>query len=133
MKVLASAIVTKFTTAPYSDFYNDIDGQLYHTIAPQNVSFPYAVFSFIHDMYEYNFKSDFENVLLQFDLFSNSTSPVEIEDMFTHLKTFLDTAALSVTGYTQVYLRREGSRLFWESDTLAFHRIVEYRVFLRKT
>jgi len=128
MKVLFDAIKAKFNID--NPLKTDLSGRLYFMQAPQTAVFPYCVYSPISDMYEYNFTADFENIVVQFSIFSTDENAVNIESYFGHLKDLYDWGVLSVTGYTHVYMRREQSRLL--KDDRAWHRQVDYRIFLEK-
>lgn len=128
MKVLFDAIKAKFNVD--NPFKTDMSGRLYFMQAPQKAVFPYCVYVPISNMYEYNFTSDFENIVIQFSVFSTDDSAVNIEKYFTDLKALYDWCTLSVTGYSHVYMRREQSRLL--KDDRAFHRAVDYRCYLEK-
>lgn len=150
MRVLAAAIVNKFVASAdpvlwdsgivwgsgidWADdsIYTKLSGQLYHTITPQSKTWPYGVFSFVSDVYEYQFVEDFENVLVQFDLYSNNSSPMEVEKLFTNLKDYFDNCSLTVAGYTHFKMVRQNSRIMWEDTVKVWHRTVEYRVLLEK-
>jgi len=67
MNYLFAAIITHYTTDPLAA--SDLTG-MYNTEAPQDAVFPYAVFSLISDVPEWTFSEDFENVLIQFNIFS---------------------------------------------------------------
>ena len=110
-----------------NDFYTSIGGRLYNTQAPQNAVFPFAVFTEISDVNEYTFTTSFENVLVQFSLFSTEESVSEVRDMFTYCKSLFDWCSLSITGYAFLYMRREGTHLT-KDDRPAWQRIIEYRV-----
>jgi len=128
MKALFDAINDKFKV--YNPFYADINGRMYFTQASQKAIFPYCVYSLISDMYEYQFTEEFSNIKIQFSIFDNAESSVNIEKYFEDLKTLYDWCTLSVSGYTSVYMRREQSRLL--RDDRAWHRAVDYRCYLEK-
>jgi hypothetical protein len=133
MKVLFDAIYAKFTAIQgeaRNSFYTDMGGRMYFMRAVQDAVFPYCVYRMVSNMYEYQFSEDFENITLQFSIFSIDESAVNVEKYFTDLKTLYDWCTLSITGYTHVYMRREQSRLLL--DERAWHRAVDYRVFIEK-
>ena len=120
MKNLFTAITTLFTTAPggvHNDFYDDIGGRLYEGQATEGAEYPYAVMMLIADTPEKTFTEDFENVLIQFSLFSTAFSATEVHDMFTHLKTLFDECALTITGSTLVWMKRVNATLMVDEIT----------------
>ena len=121
MKNLATAITTKFTAAPggvHNSFYTDIGGRFYRGRAPARTQYPYAVYLLpISDVPEKTFTEDYENVLIQFSLFSDSSSSSEVEDMFTYLKALYDECSLTITGSTLVWMKRGNATLADEEHT----------------
>jgi len=60
--------------------------ELYDTEAPADAVFPYGVVSIISDVPEFTFTEDFEDCLIQFNLFSKKSSGKEIGVLFNLLK-----------------------------------------------
>lgn len=145
MKDLFSAIYTKFTALTgglHNAFYTDISGKLYLGIAPQNSTYPYVVYSLVSDVYSWNFSlnGEFETVLLQFSIYSESASPLEAENIYTDLIALYDWCSLSISGYTHLYMRRENSNLLWDESTFTaqrsnkiFIKNVDYKIMVEKT
>ena len=97
--------------------YTAIGGRLYKGRAPEAVHYPYAVFMVVSDVPERTFTEDYENVLIQFSLFSSTSGSTEVENMFTHLKTLYDECALSPSGSTLIWMRRQNATLMVEDHT----------------
>lgn len=102
--------------------------------APAGTPFPFVVFSVISDIQADTFKDKFDDVLIQFSLFSSSSSTTEIEDMYDHLKTLYDDCSLTPTGATVCLMKRENSHFIVEDgpnpdagDTI-WHYAVEYGI-----
>ena len=104
MKNLTTAIFSKLAG---SALYDDINGQMFKMNVPQGTPFPYVVFSIISDSQADSFKHKFDDVAVQFSLFSASGSTLEIEDMYEDLKTLYDDCALSPTSATVCLMYRE--------------------------
>ena len=104
MKNLTTAIFSKLAG---SALYDDINGQMFKMNVPPGTPFPYVVFSIVSDMQADTFKNKFDDVQVQFSLFSASGSTLEIEDMYEDLKTLYDDCVLSPTGATMCLMFRE--------------------------
>lgn len=102
MKALSQAIFSKLSGSLLD---TDINGRLYKGQADDGAEFPYAVYQIVSDVPERTFTERFENVLIQFSLFSAASGSTEIEDMFSHLKALYDECSLSITGYTLNWMR----------------------------
>ncbi len=133
MNDLFSAIVTHYSSDPLA---SSLTG-MYNTEAPQDAELPYAVFSLISDVPEWTFSENFENCLLQFNIFSNEISPVEICALYELLKgdvdvgTGFDFLDLPVTDYEIVSLIRENAILTRTEKIWQYN--VTYRLELQKT
>lgn len=126
MTDLFAAIMIRYADI---DLSNSLTG-LYNTQALQDVVFPYGVFSLISDVPEWTFSENFENCLLQFNIFSDKSDPVQICALFELLKTAFDFLELTIANYKTVSMIRENSILtriedVWQSN-------VTYRVILQK-
>ncbi len=144
MRNLFSAIYTKFTELTggnHNAFYTTISGKLYLGIAPQNSAYPYVVYSLVSDVYSWNFSlnGEFETVLLQFSIYSESASPLEAENIYTDLIALFDWVNINITGYNNLYMRREHSNLLWDESTFTaqrsnkiFVKNVDYRLMMEK-
>lgn len=104
MKNLTTAIVTK---ASGSAFLSAIGSRLYKGRAEQGAAYPYAVFFMVSNTPELTFSEDYENTIIQFSLFSTTSGTTEIEDIYTHLKALYDECALTITGATLVWMKRD--------------------------
>jgi hypothetical protein len=100
-------------------------------VAVQDAVFPYVVYNIISDVPEYNFTESFEDIRLQFDLLSKSTSSAEIEDMYSNLKSVFDWCNFTITGNTIVHMRRDLARLTNETDYGIFVYNVDYKLYTR--
>ena len=135
MKEIAQGVYSKFTETTggvHNSLHIAVSGRMYHTEAPQDVEFPYIVFSFISQVPEYTFSDDFENVVVQFSIFSLQNSSLEVEDLRSKLMTLYDWTTLTVTGYSNIYMRRISNRLL-RDDRPSWHYAMDYRVFVRKS
>lgn len=135
MKNLSTAIYTKFTGSTFS---TSVGGRLYKHRAPQNPTWPYAVFFILSDMPTDTFVENIEEVDILFQIFSSTSSSSEIEDAFTALCATFDDCVLSVTGNTFLSMERQmgslssipeetttGTGEFWQYD-------VEYKIRIKR-
>ena len=124
-------------TGIYSKFSNDTDLSgavtgLYLSEAPQNVAFPYAVYFMVSDTHDWQFVEEFEEVLIQFNIFSESASIAEAGTILGYLKTLYDDCALTVSGYDHIYMQREFIYSYRDADAMTWAYSVQYRVYLKK-
>ena len=80
---------------------------MYSRYAPQGVAFPYAVVSLPVELGDWMFVENFDDIDVQFNLFSQSTSETEIGTMLTNLRARFDDTTLTVAGYTFLYCQYE--------------------------
>lgn len=89
-----------------TDLYNDIGGRMFFEEAPNGAEFPYCVFNVVSAVPQRTFTENFNNVLLQFALFSSSKRVSEMTTMYKHLLSLYDDAFISVTGNTVISQER---------------------------
>lgn len=106
MNALFAAIMTHFALVPGSGFYNDIGGRMYLDVAPQESTFPYAVFFMAADENDPDFTDEHEDIEIQFNIFTQDNSGLAAGTLLGSLKTMFDYAALSVTGWSQLSMIR---------------------------
>ena len=143
MKSLTTAIFGKMTST--TALYSDIGGRLYKGKAPASAEYPYIVFQIVSDVPEKTFSEDFEDILIQFSLFSSASSSSDVENMFAHLKELYDECALTITAVshdiaaTLVWMKRENATLMVEENTTpsgtqeVWHYAVDYSVMIQTT
>jgi len=136
MDALLSALATKFAG---SDLSNYVGGRIYFDRAPDRAVYPYVVYSIVSAAPQDTFTESLDDVLIQVSLFSSSGGGQEIATMYGYLKTLLDDAVLTVTGYTNIWTRREGMTTMVEDITTAEgtapvkHWAVDYSVMMQKS
>lgn len=87
-----------------------LDTGIFYDKAPPNAAFPYATYNFISDLVERFFGGWFyDDMLLQFSLFSNSRSVNEISNFYGRLNNVYDEITLDIEGFTNILLRRENT------------------------
>lgn len=107
------------------------DTRFYADSAPQNTAFPFLVWLWLVDMHEETFNTELENASLQFSIFSEDQSVVEVNDIFEKLTALFDNAALTVADYYSVRIRRVSSNRMKDPEQ-AWHYLIEYQFLVQK-
>lgn len=129
MKYLTTAICGKLSGSALSAH---IANRMYKGRAPEGAEYPYIVFLTVSDVPNLTFSEDFEDVVIQFSLFSDASGSTEIEDMFTDLKTLYDECTMTITSETLVNMMRQSASLMVEDHTVkngtikVWHYAVDY-------
>lgn len=131
MTPLLTGIYTLFAAEPHNTFYTAIGGRMYHAEANQGATFPYCVVSTISHEHDWNFTDTFENVLVQFSIFTNESSASNIGAHWGKLIALFDDASITVSGYSQVNLYREQSRLLRDPGNNVWHYATDYEVVIQ--
>lgn len=102
MRALTEALYT-YTVADAvgSGFMTSIGNRFYDTEAPQDAAFPYVVYLIVTDIKDWQFVERFEDVLIQFSIFSSASSSGEAKDIYTNLVDLYDEQYLNITGMVQ--------------------------------
>lgn len=133
MNNLLTAITSKITTGP-SALYSDVNGRVYLDQAPPVPEFPYITFFIVSNVPQKTYTEDFEDILIQFSLFSNSEGAAEITDMYADLKALFDECALTITGSAHIWMKRSNLTTMVEEITTASgtfgvkHWAVDYEI-----
>lgn len=137
MKSLLKAIINKFEEN--TSLVAAVSG-LWFNQAPQDVVYPYIVFSFVSGKQDFDSSSIFENILLQFSIFSDTTSCEEVCDINELLKGYpddpstlgssngFDFCELVVDDYVHLVMKRESFILRQIEQVWQYN--VTYRVIL---
>lgn len=126
MKVLFEAIYDHFTSEGKLGLT-----ELYNTEAPADATFPYGVISFSDIMPgRGEFGIDWEDCLIHFNLFSETTLATEVCVVFEALKLAFDHYDLTPTGYTPITMERESANVFRVEKIWQYG--VTYRLLIQK-
>jgi len=106
MNSLFQAVYNKFSATTTTGFYNDVSGRMYHNIAPQGAVFPYCVYFSVSDLDDLDFSDEQEDILLQFNVYSQNNSALEAGNLLESLKTMYDDCNLTVTGWRHLGFQR---------------------------
>ena len=132
MKPLFTGLMTYFNAVQTAgSFYAGVSGRLYNTFAPQPTAYPYAVFFLVADMPEHRFGGEVEEyITIQFNIFSDANSGVEVNDLFTKLKARFDNCTLTVSGYRHIEFTRGLSMLIRDEERGVWQYSIEYDVLI---
>ena len=124
MNVLFDAIYTRWTA--------QMGGRiLYNTEADDEASFPYSTMTIVGGVVgDEGFLEDWDDLLIQFNLFSETPACTEVGEIFTALKAAFDKHDLTITGYETVSLMRGNSNLIRIDKKWQY--IVTYRIQIQK-
>jgi hypothetical protein len=134
MKVTSEAIYSKFTEligGVHNAAYIAVGGRFFKGFAIQGTAFPYVTYNMVSGTQDYTFTTYFETERIQFDIYSNSESSTEAENIFTYMRVLFDFCKLSVAGYDHLWMKRDLSRLLREEDENfhVWHYVVDYMVY----
>ena len=131
MKELFKGITTVYNTT--NAFKTQTKKRFYLYEAPERVVYPYCVYFMVADENDYTFTTQFDNVLIQFSLFSESEGVSEVSTMFDNLAALYDDATLTVAGYSFIRMVRESANLIKETDPKnIWHYAVTYNVMIER-
>ena len=107
-----------------------IANRMFKGQAPKGVDYPYAVFFVVSDVPDHTFTEDFEDVILQFSLFSMASGTTEIENMYDDLKTLYDECEFSIEEEELIWMRESNSIFLVEDHTtpMGTRRVWVYHV-----
>ena len=114
MNNLLTAIMGRSTGSALS---TDVGGRIYLDDAPEYVAFPYVVFFIVAGTPDRTFTEHYTNTLIQFSLFSDSTSGTEITTMYHDLIDLYDEYSLTVTDSTLLWIRESNLTTMVEEMT----------------
>ena len=116
MRKLFEGIYTKYTED--TALAAAVTG-LYNTEAPSNAVFPYIVFALISNTIDIDSSQNWEDYIIQFNIFDDDPSSGDISDIYELLKgdtaggTGFDYFDLLIDDYTTVVLQRESATLLY--------------------
>jgi len=105
MNALFAGIYNQFAATTGSGFYNEVSGRMYHNVAPQAATFPYAVYFSVSDVDDLDFTDEREDFLIQFNIFSQNNSALEAGTLLESLKTMFDNCNLMVTDWRHLQFK----------------------------
>lgn len=129
---LLTAIMTKFSGSSLASY---VGNRIYLDAAPDGAQFPYVVFFIVSGNQEKTFTEHYTNTLIQFSLFSASSSATEITTMYGYLKSLFDECSLTITGSKLVWMREENLTTMVDEVTVndaserAKHWAVDFEIY----
>lgn len=135
MKALTTAIYSKMSG---SSLNTAIGGRFYKGHAPEGTEYPYVVFMLVSDVPADTFKHKLDDVLIQFSLFSATSSSTEVEDMYGYLKALYDDCSMTPTSQTLIWMKRENATLMLEDHIIlngtvaVWHYAVDYSIMTQR-
>ena len=114
MKNLTTAIWGRLSGSALSEH---ISNRLYKGQAPEGATYPYAVFFVVTDVPDHTFSEDFEDVIVQFSLFSTASGTTEIENCYSDLNALYDEKSFLITDSTLIWMRRSNANFIIEDHT----------------
>jgi hypothetical protein len=129
MNALLTGIYTKFNAG--NTFKTAVGGRLYTRYAPQGTTFPYSVLDIVTGIGDWNFDQDFDDIDIQFNLFSQSTSETEIGTLYSTLRALFDDCALTVSGYTHLFMQYDQYWSFFNANENVRQYAVQYSILLK--
>jgi len=138
MKALTKAIYGKLTGSALEAY---IPGRLYKGRALPGTEYPYVEYGVATGDPEYTFSDTFENVVIQFDIYSAEAGSTQVEDIYTALTALYDDCALSPTSETLVHMRRSNYNLISEEHSTptpnsfqqVWHYSIDYDILIQRT
>lgn len=94
-----------------------VGGRVYLDRAPDGCEMPYVVFYVVAGTPDKTFTEAYTDTLVQFSLFSASTSAAEISTMYANLMTLYDECSMTITGSTLVWCRLQNLTTMVEDIT----------------
>lgn len=127
------AYVDATVESSHNAFYTSIGGRFYYKQAPQQATFPYCVHWYPNDAYRPMFVEEYENFIVQFDLYDQDTDASTILTAGDNLKTLFDDATPTITGYSVIYMIRDFAiPPDWDSEAGVWQYIFQYGLMIEK-
>jgi len=119
-----------------SGFMTSIGNRFYDTEAPQGAVYPYVVYLIVSDVKDWQFVERFEDVLIQFSIFSTASSSGEAKDIYTKLLALFDEQYLNIAAMVQfLWMWRNITTIMKEDHTTptgtvgVWHIAVDFDIF----
>ena len=136
MEHLTKAIDSKLKSARLSRL---VGGRIYEDFASSYTRYPYIVWFIVSSQKEKTFTENFENTSIQFSIFSENTSSVEIKQIYGQLSLLMDECSLKMDGGI-VYLMQETNLVTMvepvttaTGETFVRHYAVDFDILTEKT
>jgi len=133
MNALLTGIFTLFNGAPETAIHASLSGRMFTGYAPPGTAFPYAVVSIPAQTNDWTFGANakFDDVDIQFNIYSQSASHSEIGTCYTNMRALYDDTTLTVAGYTLLYMQHDTAWLLFDPDDDVRQYVLQYNVLLQ--
>ena len=131
MTALETAIVTAFKGN--AALLAAAVGGIHNTVATSGTAYPYVVFQIPAIKQTKTFSHDSEEIIMQFKIYTRSSSSSSLNDIWDKLTTVFDGAQLSMSGYTMVKMLRDVSiKTKDETDEQVWIYLVSYQILIEE-
>ena len=132
--------MTDLETAIYSTFAGNpaivaaVTGGMHNTEALSNSTYPRIVFSLPAGLKSNTFSHEYENIQIDFRIYTKSRSSTSLNSIYSLLIGLYDDLKMTVNNYTTVELRRTVyNKTKDETDEMVWIYLVSYKIVLEKT
>jgi len=116
-----------------NSFNTAIGGRFYFEYATQSPTYPYCIHWYPNDFHDPWFSEEYEEILVQFDIYDQNTSASTIYDIGTYLAALFDDAIPTVVGYAVFAMLREFCiPPVYDHDTKTWQYTYQYRLLIEK-
>lgn len=130
MKALFDALMTKATG---STFLTASTGGLHREFAPQSKAMPYTVMHLVSGNPEDTFTERGESFLVQFNVYTDTTTATTLDDIADKLRTLYDWCTLTITGYRFIAMGRVFQTSYWNDELKNWTYVIQYRIQMQKS
>ncbi len=132
MIALLTGIFTKFTTGPPA-IHTSLGGRMYSRYAPENTAYPYGVVTIptMEGDWTFDREAVFDDVDIQFNLYSQSSSETEIGALYVNLRALYDDTTLTVGGYIFLYMQYDRAWQLSDPEEDVRGYVIQYNVLIQ--
>ena len=112
-----------------SDLWNSVGGRVFYMQPVAGVKFPYLIYSFAASGPFHAMKANGPvayTIPVFFDIFSKSTVTTEAETIQSYVHNLMDSASLSITGYSDAKFLRSSEITLYDEETEIIHLDIQY-------
>ena len=131
MNALLTGIFTAFNAVGPTAIHTSLGGRMFTRYAPPDTVYPYAVLTIPASLGWWTFTNDYDEVDVQFNLFSQSTSETEIGTLYTNLRALYDDTTLTVVGFDFLYMQYDMSWQLADPEEDVRQYVIQYNVLLQ--
>lgn len=132
MNVVSQGIYNYHNNNQDSDLYSSIADRLYFRMGPDSATFPYVTHFLIDEVNSPMFVENYEDILVQFNVFSDSRNSSEVGTVASQVKDLYDDAIITISGWSTIMMHREWARKTWLDIEEAWMYTIQYRMIIEK-